>query len=115
MATEQAEQLREAAARLVMGWRTVRIPWAYSGVVACWETPEAIPIMTCHAWRPDEDDVQCMQVVDRMVARGYVCSIVIKSTGVQAAFGIEGLLASPVEHTNRRIGLLQAALAAFNA
>ena len=112
---EERKQLREESARLVMGWRTVRIPWAYSGIAECWETSDDIPIMTCHAWRPDEDDAQCMRVVDRMVELGFVCSMVIESGRVGAAFGSGGVLPLPVEHADRRIGLLHAAVDAVRA
>ena len=111
---EQPDRLREASARLVMGWHAVRIPWAYNGAAECWENAEDIPVMTCHAWRPDEDDAQCMKVLEQMVERGYVCSMVVESTRVRVAFGSEDSLPPPIEHPNRRIGLLQAALAALS-
>ena len=109
---EQREELREASARLVMGWRPVQIPWAYSGVADCWETSDDIPIMTCHAWRPDEDDTQCMKVVDRMVELGYRCSLRLETNGVKVVFGDGDTQALPIEHSDRRIGLLQAAVSA---
>ena len=113
MAIEERTRLREESARLVMGWRPVRIPWAYSGVADCWENSDDIPVMTCHAWRPDEDDTQCMRVVDRMVELGFVCSLVIEPGRVGAAFGNQGVLPSPLEHPDRRIGLLRAAVDAM--
>ena len=115
MLSEERTQLREETARLVMGWRTVRIPWAYNGVADCWETSKDVPVMTCHSWRPDEDDTQCMRVVDRMVELGFVCSMVIESGRTGAAFGRGGVLRPIVENNDRRIGLLHAALDAVRS
>ena len=78
MIVEQREELREACAKVIMGWRALEIPWAYSGTVRCWHNADDVVLMTCHAWRPDEDDTQCMQVVERMVERGYLCSIQVE-------------------------------------
>ena len=113
MVVEQSDQLRADAAQVVMGWRQVAIPWAYSGMAQCWESPDAIAVMTCHAWRPDEDDAQCMRVVRRMVERGYVCSMEIGPESVQVSFTKREVLSVPIQHPDWRIGLLQAALSAL--
>jgi len=113
--SEEADQLRLASAQEVMGWRQVSIPWAYDGMAQCWESPEAIPVMTCHAWRPDEEDAQCMRVVERMVERGFVCSMEIGPSSVEVVFKKPDVPSHPVKHRERRISLVRAALAALAA
>ena len=108
-------ELREDTARLIMGWRRVRIPWAYNDSAHCWQSDDGVPLMACHAWRPDEDDGQCMRVVERMVALGYVCSLTIESGRAAAAFASGETRPVTIEEPDRRLGVLRAAVRAFEA
>ena len=59
------------AARLVMGWTAAEVPWAYDGVTPLWHTADGDPVMTVFSWRPDRNDTQNMQVLDRMLELGF--------------------------------------------
>ena len=115
MTPEQREQLREAVADEVMGWHKAAIPWAYEGDTVCWLDAQDAAIITCHAWHPDEDDTQNMQVLDRMIELGFECSLELDGEQAFAAFGRDSVDGTPVAHPERRLVVLLAALAAVQA
>ena len=75
------EALCAEAARLVMGWETAEVPWAYDGVTSLWHTAGGDPVMTEFSWRPDRNDVQNMQVLDRMIGLGFELALTARGGG----------------------------------
>ena len=109
MTEEQLNALRDAVARDVMGWTDRRVPWAYSDSTVCWHCND-VAVITRHAWRPDADDRQSSQVLDRMLALGFRCSIEVEADQTVVGFSGTDADSGPVTHADRRIALLQAAL-----
>lgn len=110
---EVRETLRDAVAREVMGWEALRIEWAYSGATDVWHDPSGLPVLTRYSWQPDCHDAQAMEVVDRMLALGYRFAMGAERGLAFAAFETE---AAPtrIEHRDRRIAILRAALRAVS-
>ena len=100
------------AARLVMGWTAADVPWAYDGVAPLWHTADGDPVMTVFSWRPDRNDVQNMQVLDRMIELGF--DLTLTAGGGRTVARFSRGAGSPVcsEDRDRRIALLRAAVAA---
>ena len=102
-------------ARRVMGWTATDIPWAYDGVTPVWHTAAGDPVMTVFSWRPDRDDTQNMQVLDRMIELGFELSLTAcdERTVVEISRGSRPVARD--NHESRRVALLRAALAATKA
>ena len=98
-------------ARLVMDWTATDIPWAYDGVTSVWHTAEGDPVMTVFSWRPDRNDAQTMQVLDRMLELGFGLTLTARGGRTAVQFSRGSMAPARVEHCNRRIALLRAALA----
>lgn len=99
-------------ARRVMGWTAADIPWAHDGETSVWHTPGGDPVMTVFSWRPDRNDSQNMQVLERMLELGFEIALTAcrERTVVEFSRG-----AAPVTHEedrDRRTALLRGALAA---
>ena len=99
-------------ARLVMGWTAADIPWAYDGVTALWHTADGDPIMTVFSWRPDRNDTQNMQVLDRMIDLGFEFTLTACGERTVAQFSRGSMPVACNDHRHRRIALLHAALGA---
>ena len=110
-----SEALCAEAARLVMGWETAAVPWAYDGVASLWHTAEGDPVMTEFSWRPDRDDAQNMQVLDRMIGLGFGCTLTAHGGRALARFSRGPDDTARCEDRDRRIALLRAAVAAVKA
>ena len=106
------ETLCAGVARLVMGWNAADVPWAYDGVASLWHGANGDPIMTVFSWRPDRDDAQNMQVLDRMIDLGFELTLTACDGRTTVRFGRGPEPAACKAHRDRRIALLQAALAA---
>ena len=106
---DELRKLRDATASIVMGWICREIDWAYDQRVRVWHDDVA-PILTYHAWQPDDIDQQCMQVVDKMLERGYSCDLRLTLAQTSARFSRDGESRAEFAHTNKRIALLQAAV-----
>ena len=106
------EALCAEAARLVMGWETADIPWAYDGVASLWHTADGDPVMTEFSWRPDRDDAQNMQVLDRMIGLGFGCTLTARGGRALALFSRGPGETARCEARDRRVALLRAAVAA---
>ena len=104
------ETLCAEAARLVMGWETADIPWAYDGVTSLWHTAGGDPVMTEFSWRPDRNDVQNMQVLDRMIGLGFELALTARGGCTAALFSRGQKEAARCEDRDRRIALLRAAV-----
>ena len=100
------------AARLVMGWTAADIPWAYDGVVPLWHTADGDPVMTVFSWRPDRNDTQNMQVLDRMLDLGFELTLTARGGRSVVQFSHGSGPPTRSEDRDRRIALLRAALAA---
>ncbi len=100
------------AARLVMGWTAADIPWAYDGVVPLWHTADGDPVMTVFSWRPDRNDTQNMQVLDRMLDLGFELTLTARGGRSVVQFRHGSGPPTRSEDRDRRIALLRAALAA---
>jgi hypothetical protein len=115
-ATDEArEALRDDIAARVMGWTSGRVAWAYDGAAMLWHSADGIPLLPRDAWRPDQNDAQAMQVLERMVELGF--DYVLGSSGGRTFAAFEGPDGGSerVEHPERRIALLRAALSALGA
>ena len=111
---EAREALRDAVAREVMGWQVERIEWAYSGTTAVWHDAAGHPVLTRYSWQPDLRDAQAMEVVDRMFRLGF--RLVMTAGEQSACVSFECSSASTrIEHHDRRIAILRAALGALSA
>ena len=100
------------AARTVMGWTAADIPWAYDGVVPLWHTADGDPVMTVFSWRPDLDDAQSMQVLDRMIGLGFELTLTVRGDRASVQFRRGSGPPARGEDRDRRIALLRAAVAA---
>ena len=112
MGSDERENLRDDVARRVMGWETARIKWAYDGDATLWRSPDRSPVMTQYSWRPDENDAQCMRVVDRMVELGFDCTMGVSRDRAFAVFERERGELPRATHHERRLAVLTAALEA---
>ena len=112
MSDADIDTLCAEAARLVMGWTTADIPWAYSGVVSLWRTANGDPVMTEFSWRPDRNDAQNMQVLDRMIDLGFEFTLTARGDHAVALFGRGSGPGGRGEDRDRRIALLRAAVIA---
>ena len=111
MSDDDHESMCAEVARLVMDWTATDIPWAYDGVTSVWHTAQGDPVMTVFSWRPDRNDVQNMQVLDRMLALGFGLTLTAGSGRTAVQFSRGCMPPARVEHRSRRIALLRAALA----
>ena len=112
--TEEARAaLRDAVAREVMGWTALRIEWAYSGATDVWHDTSGLPVLTRYSWQPDHQDAQAMEVVDRMLALGYRFAMGAERGLVFAAVET-GSAPTRIEHRDRRVAILRAALGAVS-
>ena len=100
------------AARLVMGWTAAEVPWAYDGVAPLWHTADGDPVMTVFSWRPDRNDGQNMQVLDRMIELGFELTLTARGGRTVAQFGRGSGPPARSEDRDRRMALLRAAIAA---
>ena len=111
MSDDDHELICAEIARLVMGWTATDIPWAYDGLTAVWHTAEGDPVMTVFSWRPDRNDAQNMQVLDRMLELGFGLTLTADGERTAVQFSRGSTPPARGEHRNRRIALLRAALA----
>ena len=115
MSNDERELLCAETARLVMGWTAADIPWAYDGVTPVWHTAAGDPAMTVFAWRPDRNDAQNMQVLDRMVDLGFELTLTVQGELTVVVIGRGSTPVARVEHDDRRVALLRAALAGIES
>ena len=99
-------------ARRVMGWTATDIPWAYDGETSVWHTLGGDPIMTVFSWRPDRNDAQNMQVLERMLELGFEIELTACREATVVEFRHGATLVAHDEDGNRKIALLRAALVA---
>ena len=112
MGDDEPEIMCADAARLVMGWTAADVPWAYDGVAPLWHTADGDPVMTVFSWRPDRNDGQNMQVLDRMIELGFELTLTARGGRTVAQFGRGSGPPAHSEDRDRRIALLRAAVAA---
>lgn len=115
MSDDDRESMCAEVARLVMGWTAADIPWAYDGVAPVWHTATGDPVMTVHSWRPDRNDAQNMQVLDRMTGLGFELALTAGAECTAARFSRGAPPPARSEHRDRRIALLRAALAGIRS
>ena len=115
MSDDDRELLCAETARLVMGWTAADIPWAYDGVTPVWHTAAGDPVMTVFSWRPDRNDAQYMQVLDRMVDLGFELILTVGGGCTVVQVGEGSIPVARGEHPDRRIALLRAALAGIGS
>ena len=111
MIDDDREHLCAETARLVMGWTAADIPWAYDGETPVWHTAAADPVMTVFSWRPDRNDAQNMQVLDRMVHLGFELTMTVRAGRTIVEIGRGPMPIARAEHDDRRVALLRVALA----
>ena len=83
---------------------------AYDGVTSMWYTTNSDPVMTVFSWQPDRDDVQNMQVLDRMTDLAFEFTLTVRGERTVVGFSREPVTRS--EDRDRSGWLLRAALAA---
>ena len=115
MSDDNLEFMCAETARLVMDWTAADIPWAYEGVMSVWHTAAGNPVMTVYSWRPDRNDSQNMQVLDRMIELGFGLTLTACGERTVVQFSHGSRPAARGEHRDRRIALLRAALAGTGA
>ena len=115
MSDDNRELLCAETARLVMGWTAADIPWAYDGATSVWHTATGEPVMTVFSWRPDRNDAQNMQVLDRMVDLGFEVTMTVGGGRTVVEIGRGSMPAARGEHADRRTALLRAALAGIDS
>ena len=107
----QRRALRDDVARIVMGWETVTIPWAYNAAALCWQA-EDTPLLPAEAWRPDTDERQCAEVLEHMLGVGFALTLEITGENARATF-TRGDGSGGGDASDRRTALLLAARAAL--
>ncbi|MCP5149914.1 MAG: hypothetical protein H6983_20245 [Ectothiorhodospiraceae bacterium] len=113
--SDEVTELRDAVARLVMGWSATRMPWAYEGVASVWHDGDGVPLMACAAWRPEDDAAQRARVLDAMVRRGFGFEIAGDGAQTRVAFSRDGQTMAVALDADRARALLRAALATVEA
>ena len=111
MSDDSRALLCAETARLVMGWTAADIPWAYDGATPVWHTAAGDPVMTVFSWRPDRNDAQSMQVLDRVVELGFEVTMTVGGGRAVVGIGRGSIPVACAEHADRRVALLRAALA----
>ena len=111
----EREALCAKVARLVMGWESAEIPWAYDAVTPLWHTEDGEPIMTVFSWRPDRSDTQSMQVLDRMIELGFELVLTVRGDRAVVQFTLDSERVAHSDGSDRRVALLRAALDAVNS
>jgi hypothetical protein len=114
-APEDVEALRDEVARTVMGWHRVEMAWAYDGTAMLWHDREQLPRLTVHAWQPERDDGQNMQVVQRMLELGFSLRMQCTREACQVSFRRGAAGGPETRDRDRRRAVLLAALAALRA
>ena len=112
MSDDDLEFMCAEIARRVMGWTAADIPWAYDGVTSVWHSAAGDPVMTVFSWRPDSNDAQNMQVLDRMVDLGFELTLTACGERTVVRIDWESTPVARNDHPGRRVALLQAALKA---
>ena len=115
MSDDNRELLCAETARLVMGWTAADIPWAYDGATPVWHTAAGEPVMTVFSWRPDRNDAQNMQVLDRMVDLGFEVTMTVGGGRALVEIGRGSMPVARGEHADRRTALLRAALTGIDS
>ena len=111
----ERDSLCSGVARQVMGWASSEIPWAYDGMTSLWHTEDGDPVMTVFSWRPDRNDAQNMQVLDRMSELGFELFLTVRGDRTVARFSRGTERGAHGEDRDRRIALLRAALDAVGS
>ena len=112
MSDDDLEITCAEVARHVMGWTAADVPWAYDGVASLWHTAGGDPVVTVFSWRPDRNDTQNMQVLDRMIDLGFELTLTACGERAVVQFSRGSRPVARCEDRDRRIALLHAALAA---
>ncbi|MDD9982959.1 MAG: hypothetical protein OXU81_16660 [Gammaproteobacteria bacterium] len=102
-------------ARRVMGWTATDIPWAYDGETSVWHTAGGDPVMTVYSWRPDRNDAQNMQVLERMLELGFEIALTACRERTVVEFSRDAAPVARNENRDRKTALLRAALAAVGS
>ena len=77
-----------------------------------WYTADGDPVMTVFSRQPDRNDVQNMQVLDRMTDLGFELALTVRDKRTVMGFSRESGPVARSEDRDRRVALLRAALAA---
>lgn len=112
MTEEQRIILRDGISEQVMGWTSRRVSWAYAETAELWHDADDNPLMTRDSWRPDTNDSQVLEVLDRMVELGFRYTLGSVDETAYAEFHRAGDQSARAEHIERRIALLRAAVTA---
>ena len=109
----ERNELRIEVAQRIMGWQAASRSWAYQDVATVWHDEQGTPLIPTHAWRPDADDAQAMQVLARMLQLGF--SYVVNGTEghCRVSFRYGDIDKGIAEHSELRPALLTAAVAAM--
>ena len=110
---ETREALRDAVAREVMGWEVERIEWAYGGTTLVWHDSAGHPVLTRYSWQPDLRDAQAMEAVDQMLKLGFRFMMEVDEGSACVSFE-RGSAVSRIDHRDRRVAILRAALGAVS-
>ena len=77
-----------------------------------WYTADGDPVMTVFSRQPDRNDVQNMQVLDRMTDLGFELALTVRDERAVVGFNRESEPVARSEDRDRRVALLGAALTA---
>ena len=102
-------------ARRVMGWTAADIPWAYDGETSVWHSAGGDPVMTEFSWRPDRNDAQNMQVLERMLELGFEIALTARCERTVVEFSRGAAPVARDVDRDRRTALLRAALVAVGS
>lgn len=98
-----------------MGWQVIEIAWASDQTVPVWHEAKGDPVMSEFSWRPDRDEAQNMQLVERMLDLGYDFDLSVKRDHAVARFVAKGNRLGQSLHPDRKIAVLEAALEAIRS
>ncbi|MEM7254795.1 MAG: hypothetical protein AAF493_25570 [Pseudomonadota bacterium] len=110
MKTSETEEKRVRVATDVMGWVRATTDWAYSDQADVWRDKSGHIVMTCYAWRPDEDDTHFGMLCDQLAALGFDVSLQVQASQAEVRI-IKGQETIAVSRSDtRRLALLNAAV-----
>ncbi|MBF2761488.1 MAG: hypothetical protein ISN28_14725 [Ectothiorhodospiraceae bacterium AqS1] len=101
-------------AREIMGWQVIEMAWASDQTVPVWHDAKGDPVMSEFSWRPDRDEAQNMQLIERMIDLGYDFDLSLKRDHAIARF-VAGHRFGQSLNPDRKLAALEAALEAVRS
>ena len=95
-----------------MGWHDQSRSWAYTGGATLWYDEEGDGLLPVQSWRPDENEAQHAEVLDRMCDLGFELEMTVSGERTRVRFRVGEEAVAEITGAERRLALLEAAVAA---